>query len=176
MGQAREGATPPKSRTERLRRSRNPRRSGVAPSRTWPCAAHGACRTRRVGPDRRCHSLDGRHAGDSSAPHAREGQDPDSAWPGSGYCLPPDVLPSPFPSRARRNRSRSLPPDPCSRSPYRFTSSSLRTRAPIFRAASRAFLGETEASAISAIMTGEPPAVNTLQPVTPLAPDRIVSA
>jgi eukaryotic-like serine/threonine-protein kinase len=40
--------------------------------------------------------------------------------------------------------------------------------------ARRAFAGETEASVISAIMTGQPPALTALQPVTPPALDRLV--
>ena len=40
----------------------------------------------------------------------------------------------------------------------------------------RAFAGETEASVISAIMTGDPPPVSSLQPVAPPALERLVKA
>jgi len=40
--------------------------------------------------------------------------------------------------------------------------------------ARRAFAGDTEASVISAIMTGEPPPLSALQPLTPPALDRLV--
>ena len=40
--------------------------------------------------------------------------------------------------------------------------------------ARRAFSGDTEASVISAIMTGEPAPLSTLQPLTPPALDRLV--
>ena len=40
--------------------------------------------------------------------------------------------------------------------------------------ARRAFGGDSEASVISAIMTGEPPPLSTLQPLTPPALDRLV--